>query len=189
MLDQLSSNRLLIIPSKFENHSLGLEAMVTGMGKINVVHKLTSYLEWNKVKVVILAGYCGGLRGLSVGDIVEPTILIEGDYNCDPIQKYPNLIDYCHGKLLPNSKRVAFVSQDRFLTYDPYMRTIRNKVLATDMESYAAAYICREYKVRFHCVKIVSDVVGSNSTSDFLGSCKSLNSLLKVTIKKAISEI
>jgi len=164
----------VIIPSKFESELIKVPHHVSGMGKIRAVCAVHKLVEEGTVGI-LLAGFCGGIKNVSIGEVIKPTYFLEGDYNVSPLEVYPNLIGF--GNCL-------MISQDRFITSSTY--NFECEKIATDMESYAVAYTCLRLGVEFKVVKIVSDIVGENSEKDFLESCKKLSGKLEEEILNAI---
>ena len=150
----------VIVPSEFESKVIKIPHEVSGMGKIAATAMAYS-LVCRGVDKILLTGFCGSIRGYKIGEVVKPQMFIEGDYNTHPLEKYPNVIGVKHG---------VMISQDRFLVSNPYY--FKYPKIACDMESYAVAYVCKRFGMKFECIKIVSDIVGSNSTDDFLDNCK-----------------
>jgi len=165
----------IIIPSKIESEFIEIPHYVSGMGKINTVcavydlHKLGA-------RDIILSGFCGGIKGYSVGDIVRPSTIIEGDYS-NPFEPYPNRIEI-------GTNIEIMISQDNFLETNPYEHY--SHMMATDMESYAFVYTCNKLGIKPTIVKIVSDIVGENKPKDFIDSCESLSSKLETVLEDLI---
>lgn len=162
---------MVIIPSDFESKIVTTEHYKSGMGKINATSAAYS-LICRGYDTITLSGFCGAIRGYKIGDIVRPTVFIEGDYDTRPLENYPNTI---------GRGNVLMVSQDRFLTVNPYQ--FKHAKIACDMESYAIASVCKSFGVKFECLKIVSDIVGVNSASDFLENCKRLGPKLNKLVR------
>ena len=176
------SKNLIIVPSGYEDSGLKFKTLQTGMGKVNCLVSFFQYISQHKnVKNVLLTGFCGGLRGLLPGQIMEPSILIQGDYDVRPLETYPRY-SYASASNLFQFNVCPFVSQDRFLYNDPY-KDISYNTLATDMESYALSIACFRFKVNLSIIKIVSDVVGENSHKDFIKNSKKFTPKLSKVIK------
>jgi len=54
------------------------------------------------------------------------------------------------------------------------------------MESYAVAKFCREKKIRFAVVKLISDAADENADHDFLAACRRLAPKLNRTVLSAV---
>jgi len=173
----LNSKIGIIIPSKFESEMIKIPHHVSGMGKIRATCAVYDLVAKGYTEI-LLAGFCGGLLGCHVGDIIIPKLFVEGDYITEPLEKYPNQIQISDfGDIM--------VSQDRFLKEQTYENFLPGKN-AVDMESYAVAYTCLKLGIKFNVVKIVSDIVGENSEKDFLESCKTLAHKLEEVINEIL---
>ena len=181
----------IIIPSKYEfnliskNSFEGFDHMrISGMGKVNALIAAAELIFINGVQRIILFGLAGGIKNLKLGEVIEPHTFIEGDY-VDPIHNEMNCLTLSPSKLLNYSEECTMVSQDRFLYNNPYKFT--HTPLATDMESYALAKICNETMTEFHCVRIISDIVGDN-VEDFSKLVKPYKLAMELVMSE-ISEV
>ena len=193
----------VICPSVFEYRSLGhsklrRERMVlihSGMGKLRALsacHKLIK--ERPRLKSILLVGFAGGLTpSLKVGDIIEPSVFIEQDYNAEPFEKFPNIIKRNgRRKLIRASSDAAMLTQDKFLKENPYREGPYAKKyprLACDMESYAVAHFCRASGIPYAVVKLISDSADANADHDFLKACRQLAPKLNETVLEAVHVI
>lgn len=176
------SKNLIIVPSGYEDSGLKFKTLQTGMGKVNCLVSFFQYISQHKnVKNVLLTGFCGGLRRLRVGQIIEPSLLIQGDYDIRPLESYPTYSFGSRDRLF-NFMVCPMVSQDRFICKDIY-KDLKYRVLATDMESYALSIACSVFKKNLSIIKIVSDIVGKNSHRDFIRNSQRLTSKLSKVIK------
>lgn len=164
--------------------------VLSGMGKVRALHACHELARRNPgLDRLLLVGYAGGLSGLEVGDLVEPDVFIEQDYDARPFEPFPNRIRWGAKKLFARSKRAAMLTQDRFLKENPFRGTAlarRYPRLACDMESYAVAYFCRARKIRFSALKFISDAADSSADHDFLKACRALAGRLKRTVREAL---
>src|SRR5437660_889165 len=120
----------VLCPSAFEYKMLdrvrlrraGAAIEVSGMGKVRSILGALRLCEKNPgMQSILLIGYAGGLTaGLSIGDVIEPDIFIEQDYFAEPFEKFPNRIKISARRLIAGSHRVTMLTQDRFLTENPY---------------------------------------------------------------------
>ena len=145
----------------------------SGMGPRLARKATQTLIDGHSPSWIISAGFCGALRPeLKIGDIVVANSIV------DPAGT-ELAIDL---KMEADPKRGLAVG--RLLTVEQIVRTVeekrsladRHKALAVDMESLAVAQVCREAKVRFLAVRVVSDdlsvdlpkelasVVGSSGT-------------------------
>ena len=164
--------------------------VMSGMGKVRAMHACHELARKHPgLTNILLVGYAGGLAGLRIGDLVEPDVFIEMDYDARPFEPFPHKIRGVRRKLFGRSKRAALLTQDRFLKENPFEGTAlsrRYARLACDMEAYAAAYFCRERKLSFSALKFISDSADGSADHDFLKACKKLAPELKRTVRDAV---
>ncbi len=190
----------VICPSIFEYKALSrvkfpkknVTLVKSGMGKVRALDACHVLARQRRLEAILLVGFAGSLTdSLKIGDVIEPNVFIEQDYNAEPFEKFPNRIEK-KGKLLAESHQAAMLTQDRFLTENPYRGTAyekRYKKLACDMESYAVAYFCRLYRVRYSVVKLISDTADPQADHDFLKACRQLSPKLNRVVSQAVSAI
>lgn len=192
----------IVCPSTFEAKALkhsrlrtkDVAFIVSGMGKLRAAYACGKLkIDHPKLRWVLLVGFAGGLTpNLKIGDIVEPEWFIEQDYDARPLEKFPNSLKRRARKLLRASIAVSMLTQDRFLTENPYSKnkSLRKyKSLACDMESYGVALFCRKLKLNLSVVKLISDCADKTADHDFLKACRILSPKLKITVDAAIQEI
>ena len=193
----------VLCPSLFEYRALqGLQfprgqvhLCVSGMGKVRALyacHELKK--RYPSLKGVLLIGFAGGLtRGLKIGDLIEPGLFIEHDYDARPLEKYPHRTKNNGKRLFKEARDVVMLTQDRFLTKNPYAGNeasfAKNRELACDMESYAVAYFCNRARIRYSIIKLISDVADENADHDFLKACRTLAPKLKKTVYEAVNRM
>ena len=193
----------VICPSIFEYRALdaaalrkkGVRLVKSGMGKLRAMGACAElHRRHPNLRHVLLIGFAGGLTpGLKVGDVVEPRLFIEQDYCAEPFEKFPNRIRRApFKKLLPGSTGVVMLTQDRFLTENPYKKGSAkraNDKIACDMESYAVAYYCRQASIPYSVVKLISDSADANADHDFLKACRRLARRLNRTVLEAVRRL
>lgn len=191
----------VLCPSLFEFRSLdraGIargrrELVCSGMGKVRAAigcHRLARA----GARHILLVGFCGALTpSLSVGDTVEPSLFIEQDYVAEPLEKFPNILRKdAPRRLLRDSLDAVMLTQDRFLTENPYRGgpyAAKYPRLVCDMESFAVARFCREAGIAYSVVKLVSDVADGNAHHDFLAACRALAPVLNERVEQALRRI
>ncbi len=191
----------IICPSAFEYKALSkalfkdkrVDVVLSGMGKVRALHaasklhKKHSSLQW-----ILLIGFAGGLTpDLKVGDLIEPSEFVEQDYCAEPFEKFPNKISIKTPSLVRSSKRSIILTQDRFLTENPYAKSKKPKKvksIACDMESYAVAYFCKTEKIKFKVIKLISDSADKNADHDFLKACTKLAPKLNQVVLSAVAK-
>lgn len=177
----------VICPSIFEYRALDKTALrrkrVTlvrsGMGKLRAMYACAwMHRKLPGLRHILLIGFAGGLKGgLKIGDVIEPSLFIEQDYYAEPLEKFPNRIRASFRKLMPDSSESVMLTQDRFLTENPYQKgpyARRFKKITCDMESYAVAHYCEQAAIPYSVVKLISDLAGETADHDFLKACKRL---------------
>jgi nucleoside phosphorylase len=182
----------VICPSQFEYEFLepaelerqGARVVVSGMGKVRAASACGRlHSARPDLRAILLVGFAGGLTpNLRTGDVVEPDVLIEQDYNAEPFEEFPNVIRRADGKLLAESVTAAMLTQDRFLKENPYRDGPYAREfprLACDMESYAVAHYCREAGLGCGIVKLISDAADAAADRDFLKACRELAPALR----------
>lgn len=188
----------VICPSVFEYKALDIlklkkqnaHVLLSGMGKVRALYGVSELCLRIKPKALLLIGFAGGLtKSLNVGDLIEPDVFIEQDYFCEPFEKFPNLIRKRSSKILKHSKKTLMLTQDRFLTENPYKKGKLAKKygrIACDMESYAFSYFCEQKKINYSVLKLVSDSANETADHDFLNACRRLAPKLNQTILEAV---
>ena len=192
----------LIVPTRFEWDAMreaieaefsALPVLVPGMGKVRAAIAARDLAAAMRCRHVILAGFCGGVRSLRVGDAVSASLAFEGDFDSGGLEGTGNHDDIlCHSvpiEIVEGINGVAFVCQDRLLKEDVYKDQIWHGTLATDMESYAAAVAVAGTESSFHVVKVVSDVVNQDSARDFKMAINGLAKKMTETTIEAIKKI
>ena len=193
----------VLCPSIFEYRSLdiprlkkaGAVVVLSGMGKLRAMYACAELKRRNKgLRHILLIGFAGGLTdNLKVGDVTQPSLFIEQDYFAEPFEKFPNQIRQERSKkILPGAEDVVMLTQDRFLTENPYQKgpyAKKFKKIACDMESYAVAYYGQRSGVPYHVIKLISDSADKNAEHDFLTACKRLAPKLNETVLDAVRSL
>ncbi len=192
----------IICPSTFEfdhlnitNQEADIDIICSGMGKVRAALACHHLVSRNaKLDYILLIGFAGALSpALAIGDLIEPASFIEQDYNAEPLEVFPNrVLRAPFKKLNSDAKDAVMLTQDRFLTHNPYADLIAQpgyKSLACDMESYAVAYCSQQLKIPFSALKFISDNADSDADHDFLGNCERLAPKFNATVNAAIQTI
>ncbi len=192
----------IICPSEFEYKVLRhdhlskrkVALIKSGMGKLKSLYGCHKLASEHKLRHILLVGFAGALTSsLKVGDIIEPDVFIEQDFNAEPLEKFPHLLlKKPNKKILPESLTALMLTQDRFLTENPYKKSAyakKYKRIACDMESYAVAYFCKEARIKFSVIKLISDCADESADHDFLNNCIKLSPKLNSAILKALDGI
>lgn len=140
--------------------------LFTGVGKINAAIALTRALSATPTSLVINFGTAGaiapGLEGLhEVGRVLQHDMIAEP---LAPRGKTP--FDSCSGSIESGRPGVVCATGDRFVTsVDPWL--IARNVDVVDMELFAIAAVCREFKVPWRAFKYVSDKADGDAAHDW----------------------
>ena len=190
----------VICPSAFEYEMLnvdwpamGAQVVLSGMGKLRALEACHKLNYKNDLRAILLLGFAGSLSdSLDIGDVIEPSVFIEQDYNVEPFEIFPNQVLMTREKLLAESKKAALLTQDRFLKENPYrgskMET-RYGALACDMEAYAVAYFGKTHGISCSVVKLISDRADDTAEHDFLKACRELAPKLNRVVSEALEEM
>ncbi|MFT5207421.1 MAG: nucleoside phosphorylase [Candidatus Omnitrophota bacterium] len=192
----------IICPSTFEfdhlnivNQDADIDIICSGMGKVRAALACHHLVNRNtQLDYILLIGFAGALSPtLAIGDLIEPTNFIEQDYNAEPLESFPNRVKRApFKKLHSEAKDAVMLTQDRFLTHNPYTDLASQpgyESIACDMESYAVAYCSQELKIPFSALKFISDNADSDADHDFLGNCERLAPKFNATVNEAIQTI
>lgn len=164
--------------------------ILSGMGKVRAMeacHRLLS--DHPGLRHLLLVGYAGGLSGLKVGDRIEPDVFVEYDFDARPFEPFPHLVRSRSPILLHGSKRAALITQDRFLTDNPFRGTQMARKyprMACDMEAYAAAYFSKMNAIPLTVLKYISDEADPSAEHDFIKACKELSGPLMESVRQAV---
>jgi adenosylhomocysteine nucleosidase len=136
-----------------------LVVIESGVGRMAAERATQAIILGHKPRWIISAGFAGGLHdSMAQGDILLANAIVdtsgrqfEIDFKLDPAaiasQRHLHV-----GRLLTNERIVAEPSEKQTLGE-------RYGALAVDMESIAVAEVCRQEKIRFLSVRVISDAV------------------------------
>lgn len=149
---------------------LEIQYLYTGVGKTKSACMLTKNICSSLPDFVLNVGTAGTQKH-KVGDVFVSTAFIDRDYEA---MNLPGLTHEINGMdLLGNALSLKqWVKQypktgicstgDSFITQ---AERINGDVI--DMEAYAQAYVCREFKIPFLSVKYITDIIGQNSVEQW----------------------
>jgi nucleoside phosphorylase len=190
----------VLCPSAFEYEALKDLApqahaaiLLSGMGKVRSawgVHELRR--KYPALKHILLAGFAGGLKGLKIGDLIEPRAIVEQDYCAEPFEKFPNRIRLAGPRLVKGSRDAVLLTQDRFLKENPYAAdgsAMSHARLACDMEAYAVVWTARRIGLNCSVLKLISDEADADAGHDFLKACTRLRPRLQTVLVEAIAAL
>ena len=187
----------LLVPTEFEWMAMSdlikqkfpdIPIRISGMGKVRAALAAADLSIKNLCETVLLTGFCGGVRGLRVGDTVTAGRVFEGDFSSSGLEKIGDDIErhFVDVKPLHGIEKIPFVCQDHILTRDEYANRITWGKLATDMESYGAACAVGS---NLRVIKVVSDIINPDSASDFKKAADRLGRKMALATINAIATI
>lgn len=188
----------IICPSSFEYNVLEASNLdkrlavliCSGMGKVRAATACHLLMKNSGIDQLLMVGFAGALSSdLQIGDRIEPKTYIEYDYCAEPFEIYPNVISRSEVALFSDSKHPVMLTQDRFLTSNPYKGSELESEypsVACDMESYALIHFCQATGIQGRVVKIISDVADASADHDFLNNCKKLAPFFNDTVQSTI---
>ena len=161
-----------MIVSALPQEIIGLEqdVLITGVGKINATRVLVDYIIKQKPKQIINYGTAAKCsRRVQVGKIYEIKKFVQRDMNATQLgfETYQTpfgkgAIDT--GLVLPSN--LVCGTGDNFWEGDSQFTAEYD---VADMEAYALASVCEEYKIPFRCFKYISD---EGNADQWIDNCK-----------------
>ncbi len=163
--------------------------LITGWGKVRASHGV-SVLNYNySISRLYFIGACGAIGAWKQGDICIPEVFDYFDFNAYPIiaahtypqfenklsvsnEKHRSIVDSLKAEFGERVHNGLALSGDSFVT-DPDVihRTEKMKGqefgVIIDMESTAIAEVCVNLNMDFLIIRIVSDIINSESHTDF----------------------
>ncbi len=145
-----------------------VDAVFTGIGKVNAAIALTTALQTRKPKLIVNLGSAGSPR-YGKGELVCCTRFVQRDMDVTPLgfaryetpfSDIPVVLE--QGLSMPGLPLGTCGSGDNFETRHgeaPYD--------VVDMEAYVLALIAREQGIPFLCLKYISDDAGSDAADDW----------------------
>lgn len=145
-----------------------VDAVFTGIGKVNAAIALTTALQTRKPKLIVNLGSAGSPR-YGKGELVCCTRFVQRDMDVTPLgfaryetpfSDIPVVLE--QGLSMPGLPLGTCGSGDNFETRHgeaPYD--------VVDMEAYVLALIAREQDIPFLCLKYISDDAGSDAADDW----------------------
>ncbi len=138
----------------------------TGIAKMKTsVSVAEDVVSW-KPDMVLNIGTAGTFRH-KIGDIVVCRRFRDRDLEKVKIPGILSFIDL-GSQSLPAFQQLAEMPAGECSTGDTFVTNAGEMDSdVCDMESFCIAYICKKHKIPFVSVKVVSDIVGSNSVKDW----------------------
>jgi|TARA_B110000285_G_scaffold153156_1_gene170965 adenosylhomocysteine nucleosidase len=161
-----------MIVSALPQEIIGLEkdVLITGVGKINATRVLVDYIIKQKPKQIINYGTAAKCsRRVEVGKIYEIKKFIQRDMNATQLGFETYQTPFGKGAIntglvLPSN--LVCGTGDNFWEGDSQFTAEYD---VADMEAYALASVCEEYKIRFRCFKYISD---DGNADQWIENCK-----------------
>ncbi|MBT6268970.1 MAG: 5'-methylthioadenosine nucleosidase [Phycisphaerae bacterium] len=161
-------DRMLILTAlKEEIPTLHMKenVFVTGLGKVNAtMHATRLILEHNPVLVVNF-GTAGAVSNEFTHGLVECTGFVQRDMDCSPLGFASFVTPYEEGGHMIGTPGIICGTGDSFVTDTSGFPEASMHIV--DMEAYAIAKVCREFRVPFRCFKYISDGADENAGDDW----------------------
>lgn len=192
-----SPNFLIVAALETESCGLfekfGCPVLYTGIGKINATFSLTAFLLsrigiWDTKPTIINIGTAGSYR-IAERSIVSVSRFIQRDMLAMPlapryVTPFEENTESIEVELNPaNLERVVCGSGDSFVDRETLYRTTDYDIV--DMEGYALAYVCRQFKVPFTSIKYISD---PGDADDWKDSLRRASQALSFVLQDRISD-
>jgi adenosylhomocysteine nucleosidase len=129
-----------------------LVATTSGMGTQLAAEATNRLLDTTPVDHVIVVGIAGGMGTSKVGDLIEPTVVVD---KASGAEYAPHYLD---DAVAPAGKLVTHDDFD--MKPDETARLIADGFVAVDMETAAVAAVCEQRNVPWSPVRVISDLVG-----------------------------
>ena len=161
-----------MIVSALPQEIIGLEqdVLITGVGKINATRVLVDYIIKQKPKQIINYGTAAKCsRRVEVGKIYEIKKFVQRDMNATQLGFETYQTPFGKGAIntglvLPSN--LVCGTGDNFWEGDSQFTAEYD---VADMEAYALASVCEEYKIPFRCFKYISD---EGNADQWIDNCK-----------------
>ncbi len=178
-------------------------SVLCGIGKVNAASAAAALCE-KGAEIIINFGLSGGVSGVSRNSICVPTKFLEHDFDltgigykpCEkPGQEY--IFSSCTElsnlllKSFEGAVKGTAVTGDSFVQSEEKKNFLKNTFSATccDMETAAIAGVCADYKVKFGCVRRISDDAGSSAAEDYRAMNELAEDVLVSGVLNAISQL
>jgi adenosylhomocysteine nucleosidase len=127
-------------------------ATKTGIGTKLATAATERLLDAGPIDRVLVVGIAGGIAGaVSVGDVIVPEVVIDGDTSTE----------YRPEPLAGFDPRGALETSDDFLVDAHDIARFRERgVIAVDMETASVAAVCERRGVPWSVVRVISDMAG-----------------------------
>jgi adenosylhomocysteine nucleosidase len=162
--------------------------IISGCGKVNAAFATTILLTQGSIKSIIMVGVAGALSSsVKIGDIVIGNSFIQHDMDARPLCnrfEIPygekslfyadnSLFKDIHNAAIKTQKNVVIgqiASGDLFLSNTEQKKdllSVLNEAVCVDMETAAAAQVCKSACMPFGAARIISDTADNSAHVDF----------------------
>ena len=173
---------------------------ISGIGKVSAAITTQAIIDRYNPEYVINAGTCGGTDSsvkIKSYYVVEKCFQFDfdvtaiDDVEIGYIQEYDTVFFPTYTKGLDDFKKTSLATADRFSNEEKDLRLIaKNGCAIRDMEGAAIAQTCISNKVKFICLKGVTDIYGSGIEGEqFYSNLKEVSIGLADIILKLIENI
>lgn len=132
--------------------------ITTGVGKVNATMNLTKEIMKNKPDFIINLGSAGADKPNKIGDIKVCTRFSDRNFEDDY-----SLTEKIYKPLYNTDMNLIQEDGSLCSTGDNFLLSPRNNADVYDMEAFALAKVCHEFKIPFVSVKYITDIIGENS--------------------------
>lgn len=158
----------------------------SGIGLVNAAAAAQALIEDFKIKEIFNYGAVGGSAGVRLFDVIIPQRIYYHDV-ITPWYKRgqtPGEKEYYEFK----SEGVNLASGSSFIDSKEKLKDIQKEIPVDifDMEAAAIAQVCDKNKIKFTCIKSVSDIIGSD-VKDVKLINEQINKAGKLAFEKLLS--
>lgn len=151
-----------------------------GIGKVSSSIVTSLVIKEFNPKLIINTGIAGGTLPLNTGDIFIANKYVYGDFDLKVFGYHKGQVPGCEQyfnastehsssfKTYLKNSNIKFnegliITQDSFITSLSQINDFDYVGVATDMEGASMAHVCMFHNIPFFSVRIISDVIGSDS--------------------------
>ena len=171
----------------FEDAGIAIEYL--GLGKVNAAYKLTKALIKHQPDLVVNFGTAGSKK-FKRGEMVAAHTFIQRDMDVSPLGFAPGVTPFENTpSIIVHTPMFAELPQGSCGTGDSFETDhSQDKGDVVDMEAYALAKICYLEKIKFGCVKFISDGADDKASEHWEESLKNVPAHFLEIFKKHFGE-
>jgi len=164
----------------------GFHIIYTGVGKVQAAVSLLKEIEKMRPVEVWNYGTAGGLN-YTVQGLVQVDNFVQRDMIGEPLAPRGTIpFSTTNGiKTSQSNTQVICGTGDSFVT-KPDVWYVTNDIDIVDMEGWALAYVCQQYKIPFRSWKYVSDYANRDAELDWTSNVQKGAELFNNECKKEI---